>query len=176
MNIFEMLARESRQRGLPFLIIGGHAINAYGYSRFTKDLDILVNRDQQSAWVATLAEHGLVLCHDGGAFLQFSAPPGGKWPLDLMLVNPATFAKLNAEARSHQMEGQSFRIPSLDGIFALKLHVLKQKVPGRGYKDLLDILTLAECNGIDVRSERVKNLCEKFGSQEIYERLVAFNA
>ena len=93
-----------------------------------------------------------------------------------MLVNDATFAKLRSDARDHEIAGEKFLIPSIDGLFALKFHVLKQKVPGRGYKDLMDILTLAECNGIDVRSERVKNLCERFGSPEIYERIIAFNA
>jgi hypothetical protein len=176
MNIFEMLDRESRQRGLPFLIIGGHAVNAYGYSRFTKDLDILANRDQRAGWLTALGENGLALDHDGGSFLQFSAPTGSKWPLDLMLVNPATFAKLRAGAREHPVGAQTFFIPSLDGLFALKFHVLRQQIPGRGYKDLMDILTLAQCNGIDVRSERMKNLCEQFGSPEIYERVIAFNA
>ena len=51
MNIFEMLARESKARGLPFLIIGGHAVNAYGYSRFTKDLDILVQATDRKSVV-----------------------------------------------------------------------------------------------------------------------------
>lgn len=176
MDIFEMLARESDTRRLPFLIIGGHAVNAYGYSRFTKDLDILGNAAQRADWRAALIQNGLALFRDGGAFLQFSAPAGSKWPLDLMLVNEGTFSKLRADAREHQIGGRSFLIPSLDGLFALKFHVLKQKIPGRGYKDLMDILTLAECNGIDLQSNRVKNLCEKFGSPEIYERIIAFNS
>ena len=175
MNIFEMLARESCVRGLPFLIIGGHAVNAYGYSRFTKDLDILINCEQQEDWLAVFRQNGLAVVHDGGSFLQLSALAGSNWPLDVMSVNASTFAKLHAEAREHLIEARRFLVPSLDGLFALKFHVLKQKVPGRGYKDLLDVLTLAECNGIDVRSERVKNLCQKFGSSEIYERLAAFN-
>jgi hypothetical protein len=175
MNIFEILDRESRQRGLPFLIIGGHAVNAYGYSRFTKDLDILVNREQREAWQSVLQQNGLALFHDGGSFLRFKAPSGSKWPLDLMLVNAATFGKLRADARGHAIGSQTFLIPSLDGLIALKFHVLKQKIPGRGYKDLLDVLELARCNGIDLCSERVKNLCDQFGSAKIYERLIAFN-
>jgi hypothetical protein len=175
MNIFEMLDRESRQRGLPFLIIGGHAINAYGYSRFTKDLDILVNQEQREAWEVALQQNGLALFHDGGSFLRFTAPSGSKWPLDLMLVNSPTFAKLRADAREHAIGPQAFRIPSLDGLIALKFHVLKQEIPERGYKDLLDVLELARCNGIDLHSERVKNLCDQFGSAKIYERLIAFN-
>ena len=67
-------------------------------------------------------------------------------------------------------------MPSLDGLFALKFHALKQRIRERGYKDLLDILELARCNDIDVRSERVKSICDKFGTPKIYEEVIAFSS
>jgi hypothetical protein len=176
MNIFETLDRESKARGLPFLVIGGHAVNAYGYARFTKDLDVLINREQRQAWLTALEQRGFAIDHDGGNFLQLTSPKGCKWPLDLMLVNASTFANLSRDAREVEIGSGKFRVPSLDSLFALKFHVLKQKVPGRGFKDLLDILTLAQGNAIDVRSERVKAICVKYGSPEIYEQVLAFNA
>ncbi len=63
---------------------------------------------------------------------------------------------------------------SLNHLFALKFHVLKQKIPHRGYKDFMDILSLAECNDVDLRSDNIRQLCEKYGSSKIYERLLAF--
>jgi len=176
MNIFDVLERESRARGLPFLVIGGHAVNAYGYSRFTKDLDIVIRREQRAEWLAALEQNGFSIHRDGGTFLQLTPPPGCKWPLDLMLVKASTFSNLSRDSREIGIGPGKFRVPALDGLFALKFHVLKQKIPGRGYKDLLDILTLAQCNGIDVRSDRVKSICAKFGSPEIYEQVIAFNS
>jgi len=176
MNIFEMLDREARGRGLPFLVIGGHAVNAHGYSRFTKDLDILIDRERKHAWLAALAQNGFSIQRDGGSFLQLTPPAGCKWPLDLMLVNTSTFSNLCRDSQEIEIGPGKFRVPALDGLFALKFHVLKQKVRGRGYKNLLDILMLAQCHGIDVRSDRVKSICEKFGSPEIYEQVIAFNS
>jgi hypothetical protein len=175
MTIFEMLDDLAKANKLAFIVIGGHAVNAHGYSRFTKDLDILVERETRPAWQSALAQSGFGLVRDSAVFLQFAARTGDKWPLDLMLVNGATFGKLSADACDHRIGDRTFRIPSLDGLLALKFHVLKQEVRERGYKDLLDVLELARCNGIDVRSERMKILCEKFGSPKVYERIIAFD-
>ena len=178
MNIFELLDRESRARSLSFLIIGGHAVNAYGYSRFTKDLDLVIRCEQRTQWLRSLEANGFSVHRDAGTFLQLTPPPDCKWPLDLMLVNESTFANLSRDAQEFAIGPGSmkFRLPSLDDLFALKFHVLKQEVPGRGYKDLLDILELARCNGIDLRSERVKSICDKFGTPKIYERILAFSS
>lgn len=37
MNIFALLDELSAKDGLAFLMIGGHAVNAYGYSRITAE-------------------------------------------------------------------------------------------------------------------------------------------
>ena len=175
MNIFAMLSRESTARCLPFLIIGGHAVNAYGYSRLTRDLDVLVNGEQRQAWLAALEHNGFSLHHDGGSFLQMNPPADCEWPLDLMLVNAPTFANLYRDAREIEQGTEKLLVPSLDGLFALKFHVLRQGIPHRGFKDLMDVLSLAQANSIDVRSDRVKSICLKYGSPEIYERILAFN-
>ena len=91
-----------------------------------------------------------------------------------MLVKAATFEKLNAGNEILDIRGIKMRVPSLENLFALKFHVLRQEVPHRGYKDFLDILALADCNAVDLRSDKIRELCEKFGNRKIYERLLAF--
>jgi hypothetical protein len=48
------------QRGVPVVIIGGHAVNFHGYIRATEDLDLVFRRDEQTEKVVfnTLAEFG----------------------------------------------------------------------------------------------------------------------
>jgi len=176
MNIFEVLDEILATRRLPFLVIGGHAVNAYGYSRVTQDLDILVARESRAEWCAALEAKGFRLRHDGGVFLQTTPPEGCRWPLDLMLVNQRTFAQMNEASREIEMGGRHLRVPSLDHLIALKLHVLKQRMGHRGIKDLVDVLSLAEANKLDVRGDSFRALCEKYGSREIYERIVALQS
>jgi len=91
-----------------------------------------------------------------------------------MLVNATTFESLSQETKAAVIDGVQMHIPSLYNLFALKIHVLQQDLPHRGFKDFMDILSLAQCNGVDLRSDKIRQLCEKYGSQKIYERLLAF--
>ena len=176
MNIFALLNEIAAKDALPFLMIGGHAVNAYGYSRITGDLDILVNRDDRDRWLGALTTRGFTLKHDGGGFLQTNPPEGCLWPLDLMLANPRTFGDMMTASREVEQGEFRLRVPSLDHLFVLKLHALKQGLAHRNFKDFMDVLSLAQVNGVDVRSDSFRALCEKYGSKNIYERLVAFQS
>jgi hypothetical protein len=176
MNIFALLDEFSAKDGLAFLMIGGHAVNAYGYSRITADLDILVNRDDRDRWLLALAARGFTLKHDGGGFLQTNPPEGCLWPLDLMLASPPAFSEVLAAAREVEQAGIRLRIPSLDHLFVMKLQALRQGPPQRNFKDFMDVLSLAQINGVEVRGDRFRVLCEKYGGKAIYERLVAFQS
>jgi hypothetical protein len=99
MNTFDLLANTANEQRLQYLMIGGHAINAYGYSRITVDLDILIDRETRDKWSVALTAAGYQQFHDGGTFLQFSPPSAGWWPLDLMLVAQATFDAMFQQSR-----------------------------------------------------------------------------
>ncbi len=170
MNVFEMLDQEARSRRLSFLVIGGHAVNAYGYARLTADVDLVVRREDRDRWLGLLIERGYGLFHDGGVFLQFSPPPpAGNWPIDLMLVRDETFAKFIAEGREVPLLGTILRIPSLDHLLALKLHALKSQSARRQFKDLNDLLCLVEINHLDLASEKYRQWFLKYGTLELYE-------
>lgn len=173
MTIFDELDKIADESNLSFLVIGGHAVNAYGYSRFTKDLDILVCKANREDWINSLTNVGLRLERDGGNFLQMS-PGKFNWPLDLMLVPEETFLSMHKDSKLMKLGEHTLRIPSLEHLFALKFHVLKQEIPGRGFKDFMDILSLAQCNAVDLHSDTIRGLCEKYGNVKIYERLLAF--
>lgn len=174
MSQLATIVTEASSRGLRFLVIGGHAVNAHGYSRFTKDLDLLVRRTDSAAWESLLRAHGFTRFREEQAFLQFNQPPTFPWPLDLMLVNEDTFEKIWGSSQERVWTGSIARFPSLDDLFALKFHVLRYGSEKRGFKDFLDVLSLAEENSVNVRSDKFRTLCEKYGTPEIYERLLAF--
>ena len=59
-----------RARGLPFLVIGGHAVNFYGFARETADLDFLACSDDRPAWITLFGELGYTIFNDAPNFLQ----------------------------------------------------------------------------------------------------------
>jgi hypothetical protein len=170
--MLENLIDRARGRGLPFVVIGGHAVAAHGYGRQTVDLDLLVRDEDRRAWVELLTPLGYRVFHEDAAFVQLTAPTARHWPVDLLLVAEPTFTGVLAEAREIAFGAQQVRIPSLEHLLALKLHTLKSARPPRDLKDLTDVVQLAEANGLDVRAEAFRALCLKYATPEIHDRIV----
>ncbi len=172
MPIFAQLTFAAEARGLRFLVIGGHAVIRHGFMRATADADLLVSRDERAQWEEMARGLGYDLFHDGGTFLQWSPAGGRGWELDMMLVPATTFDQMFAEARSTQMEGTTVLIPSLDHLFALKFHALRNASGLRVLRDMEDVIQLAKANRVDVRGASFRELAEKYGTAEIYERIL----
>lgn len=159
------------QLGLSYLIIGGHAVNAYAEPRATLDVDILVSQADRALWQELLGAEGFPLQHDGGNFLQFSPPYGTRWRLDLMMVNAATFAKLFANSRTEVCLGIETRIPSPEHLIALKAHALTHGPADRFEKDFGDILGLIRHTGLSLDSPSLREIMERFGTPELLAKL-----
>ncbi len=173
MQILDILATKSKEHGVQFIVIGGHAVNAYGERRQTGDLDIMVRETGRNIWEDLLTSMGYVLYHRHNAFSQFRPPAIEVWPIDLMFVEDKTFDGLLAESREVNFGGtQNVRIPSIEHLIALKLNVLRQVGKERELKDLADIVALVKVGKLDVTGKGFRLLCEKYGTVSIYEQIV----
>jgi predicted nucleotidyltransferase len=172
-NFFETISEESNKRNLRFLVIGGLAINFYGYSRDTADLDLLIRREDREAWLKLLPEFGYAIYNDGESFLQLLSPEQKAWPVDLMLVREATFSPMFAASHGVDLYGARLPIPSLEHLLMLKLHALKHGRIDRFLKDFLDVEHLIRINKLDIKSENMKQLFAKYGTIELYDKVSA---
>jgi predicted nucleotidyltransferase len=164
-------AKAERLR-LKYLVIGGHAVNAYATVRATVDVDLLVCRDDVEKWTEFLKTEGFRLKHDAGSFRQFSPPYGIEWPLDVMVVNTNTFNKLLGAARPLPVLGITALVPSAEHLVALKLHALKHGHIDRFDKDMGDVIRLIKDAGIKVEALAFREMVQQFGTDEIYERIL----
>jgi len=170
-KFFETIDIETRQRNLRYLVIGGLAVNLYGYSRETADLDLLISALQRDQWLGLFSEVGYAIYRDAAVFLQLSPPQQGAWPVDLMLVQNGTFEAMFAASRDAELYGIRSRIPSLEHLIALKLHSLKHGRFERFLKDFLDVENLILINHLDIQSENMKQLFAKHGTIELYDKM-----
>lgn len=170
-HFFARLINESETRRLRFLVIGGHAVNVYGYSRETADVDLLIPTKDRRAWEELLATMRYSLYHDGGPFLQFSSPEEHAWPIDLMIVKDETFEKMYCERQSLSYEGNSIPIPEIKHLIALKVHALNHSHIGRFLKDFQDVTGLIQCGKLNVESEEVRSIFQKHGTKDLYEKI-----
>ena len=169
--ILDQVAGKAAEIGLPYLLIGGHAVNYHGYSRLTDDVDLLIKRDALSDWTALLNSFGYSLRHEAGTFCQFEKKDSNEPGIDLMLVNEQTFEKLSGRAQNKQEGGVHFQLVCVEHLIALKLHALKQDLEHRRVKDFLDVVELVRANGIDLRSEEMRQIFERYGTEDLYRRI-----
>lgn len=159
-------------RDLEFLLIGGNAVIAYGVERETADVDFMVRREQSGGWRTLLGELGYLDFHDGGTFLQFTPPAANAWPVDLMLVNEQTFAKLSASSQPLVLWGQEWRIPSAAHMVALKLHALMHGGKHRNLRDFLDVTAIVQQQRLDLNSPEMREIFARHGSPELHRKVL----
>lgn len=173
MEFLGHLCRSAAAEELPFLIIGGYAVLAHGHERATFDLDILIPAEAGPRWKEWLAHRGYRLFHEVSAFAQFTATQPGMPPLDLMIVNAETFEKLRATQVEKRVAGITMPLPQVENLIAMKLHASRSRPEHRGGQDWNDVIELIIATGLDVRRPSFRDMVERYGSTDAYERLLA---
>jgi hypothetical protein len=168
--VFEIVSRRLPAAGIACLMIGGHAVNHYGYTRATQDIDFMIAAEDEAAVWRILSAAGFtnVATHPTVVFFQ---QPGGTLRVDFLKVDRATLDKLLAGSVAvDYFQGHPLRVPCLHDLIAMKLFALKSGRPEREEKDFPDIVHLVIENGLDVATE-LRPLCDQFGTPALYEQL-----
>ncbi len=170
---FHLLSDISKKTDVSFILIGGFAINFYKYTRQTVDIDLLIKEEDFQKTLDLLKAVGYKLDYSQEVFARLTS---NKSPLmmdiDFMFVDEETFSKIIKDSQKTSIAGCEFRVPSLEHLIALKLHAVKYNPKLRSTKDIPDIINLIRINKINVRSKSFKELCLKFGTQQIYQRIL----
>lgn len=174
MSPLDEVVRLAATGGLDFLVCGGHAVNAYQVIRKTGDLDLVVRERDVAAWRSRIEALGYAVFHEDGAFLQLSPPTATGWPIDLLVVDDGTFDAMRHAARPFTFGAVTCLIPSVEHLIAMKLHALRFSGESRMRKDGIDIVELAEANGIDLLGNHFRSLCERFADARVHERVLQY--
>lgn len=171
-TVFHLISTEFKNANIPFLLIGGFAVNYYGATRFTADIDFLIS-DEDYKKAATILTGGGYQCvvTTNLLFSRFESKEPDAMDVDLVFVDRHTMAGMLREANEAHLEGIKFQLPSLNHLIALKLHSVKHNPEHREYRDLGDIIELIKRNKINFRSEDFMNLCTKYGPEKLHEKI-----
>jgi hypothetical protein len=163
-----IIHQEAQKRGLPYLVIGGHAVNSYCAPRGTLDVDLLVRKADREAWDKLLTAEGFKAINSGDNFANYSPPYGISFRLDLMLVNEASFALLRTSARAVECLGVHTLVPAPLGLIALKIHAIRHGPESRKNKDWLDIENLVRETHFDFKGQELAGVFLRQGTPEMY--------
>ena len=156
-----------------FVLIGEHALNIHGIMRATGDVNIMVEAQDTAFWRELLQKLGYEIFHESSAFMQSKPKELAAWPIDLMLVDANTLSKALSDAATTEVFGPPLRVASVSSLMAMKLHALKFVDAVRALKDQSDLFALLELSGMTLDSESFRQMCGRYGTIEIYERLAA---
>jgi predicted nucleotidyltransferase len=174
-SLVEYLFRAELRGDLRFLLIGGRSLEGHGFVRNTKDVDFLITTEDISSMESLLKKVGYSKIAETTIFSRWKHSSLGAEDVDVMFVSSGTFETLYKDAVLLKVGSASIHIPSVAGIVALKLHAIKNN-PDRFAKDGLDIVTLRKLNPNAVNEEDFKQLCDKYGSATLWEKLQTLNS
>jgi hypothetical protein len=171
-TIFHLISSVCAEKNIPFILIGGFAVNFHKVTRQTADLDFLMTREDFGKIAGLLQEEGFRQEYSQDVFARLTSEKSYFMDLDFMFVDNETLDKIIKEAKSATIAGQKFAVPCLDHLIALKLHAIKYNPKTREYKDLADILELIKVNEVDIHNKAFKDLCLKYGTEELYNKIL----
>ncbi len=173
MNPAVEILKRAQEQQLPCLLVGGHAVILYNIPRFTRDIDFVVPDEAVERWLDFLQKLSYGVYHRTGAFIQLEpATPGTMPPVDLMLVDETTWAKLLAKAEQRDAgEGILLPVPHPWHLIAMKLTAAKSPVRRAGASDWSDIFDLLRTCKIDLADPEFRQLVMQFGGEESLERM-----
>jgi len=134
--------------GVEYLVVGGHAVNAYTQGRFTKDLDILIHSSEANskAVYRALAQFGAPLagispddfCGKPSQYFQLGIDPDR---IDILQsIAGISFDEAYRDATIGSVEGVSVR-------FLSREHLITNKLAAGRPRDLGDVDELRKFSG-----------------------------
>lgn len=171
-NIFQLLSRVFKKANVTCILIGGFALNYYRVSRQTADIDFLIGEGDFEKVLPLLKKSGFSLDYRQEVFSRLVTGKDYLMDVDFLFVDSNTLSIIQGQSNEVEICKNKFKVPSLFHLIALKLHAIKNNPSGRLYRDLTDIIDLIRVNKVDFKSKRFKELCLKYGTQELYKTLL----
>lgn len=155
--------------GVPFAVIGGVALAAYGHPRMTLDLDLVTDAAAQDAVIAFMSSRGFETLHRSAGYSNHRHSDRRQGRVDFMYVRGETAIRLFAGLR--RLPGPGGRpivVPRPEHLIAMKVQAMRD-APERTWQEMADIGYLVTLDGVN--RDEVRGYFEKNGLGERWREL-----
>jgi hypothetical protein len=167
-NFLTTISKLIRDKNLPALMIGGHAVTALGHPRATFDLDLLIPRSSSETWKTELAQLSYQPFSESSNFIQFEATHDFPLPpIDLMLIDDAVFDTILAD----KIDSTPLATPNARTMIALKLHAINQPSRQNTEQDWSDVIALIRTHKLTLDDAEFSSIVLKHGGQTAIDRI-----
>lgn len=161
----EFFERES----IRYAVIGGLALQAWGLSRFTRDIDLVVARSARDRVVAFAESLGFETLHVSEGYSNHLHPDRERGRVDFMYVDDTTAARLFASVVEKPIVGtRSAPVPAPEHLLAMKAIAMKN-APARVLTDAADAGFLLQLPGVDRAA--VRDFFARHGLLELFDAI-----
>lgn len=151
------------------MLAGGFALAAWGSTRATADLDLIVDDEAKGTLLSRLAAEGFRTLLDSEGFTNLLHPDPELGRLDLVWVTGETTRKLLAGAAERPGPGgATVLVPKPEHLVAMKVRAIQGR-PTRALRDGPDLAFLLALPGIDESEARGHFV--RAGLLDLWERL-----
>jgi len=164
-TIVSFLDREE----IRFALIGGLALSAYGHTRSTVDIDLVVELDHQDAIIDFMHTSGFETLHRslGYSNHRHADPTVGR--VDFVYIGAETAAKMFGSANKYEsLSGLSIPVPKPEHLIAMKVLAMKND-PQRTLQELADIAFLMARPEVD--RDEIRRYFKRHGLVERFDEL-----
>ena len=164
-----MFAGFFERESIRYAVIGGLALQAWGLSRFTRDVDLVVARSARDRVVEFAESLGFETLHVSEGYSNHIHPDQNRGRVDFMYVDEATAAKLFGSAVEKTIVGaQVAPVPVPEHLLAMKAIAMKN-APERVLTDAADVGFLLKLPGIDRIA--VRDFFARHGLLELFDAI-----
>jgi Nucleotidyl transferase AbiEii toxin, Type IV TA system len=165
-SVLDRLATFLESQQIPFAVIGGLAMNAYGSSRLTADVDLIVPYVAQTVIVNELRRLGYETLYLSEGYSNHVHEDSQMGRVDFVYINEHTADLILSTTRLLEVMGRSLPIPRPEYVIALKLQAIHND-PDRTHRDLADVKELMTLPDLD--HEEVKDYFRRFDLLRYYD-------
>jgi len=169
-KIFHLLIDFFERERIDYALIGAFALQAYGYTRATQDVDFIVREEDQKEIIENIESLGFETLYSSPGYSNHvhSLPRLGR--IDFVYVKGQTAEDIFLQTRNMLILGD-ITIPVVrpEHLVALKVFAMKND-PKRALREMADIEHLLELGEIEM--EAAKKYFEKYGQMEGYYDII----
>jgi len=140
------------REGIRYCVVGGLAVQAWGHSRFTKDVDLAVARSDQARVIAFAESAGYETLNVTSSFSNHLHPDRQFGRLDFLYPDDRTAGRMFAVASVRTVVGTvAIPVASPEHLSMMKALAIKQN-PARALYEGDDVRALLSLPGVDLEA------------------------
>ena len=168
-EVFVSSADFFKRERMDFAVIGAFSLRAFGYTRATRDIDLITRTEHQEKIIAYLTSLGFETIQRTTAFTNHIHPVENT-RIDIMYVEGVTADKIfTAVWKGLIIEELEFPVVSPEHLIALKLFAASND-PKRKFREFADIQQILQRVKTDKKA--VREYFRKYGFEGDYEEII----